>query len=253
MKKIPINREIFSKTEAYWIILIVVFAGLAMLIWFLLIPRGLVEYNLGVNLFTSSIFMVLTIVFLSLLFSLRDRRQWKSVENLVRLDIQGDLGLLFYSILRFSENGSEIINSILSIEDPETQKKNLVAELRKLNQGKGIKLNPNFLKLVLAKSPPEPFSSIRKRLGEIQLKYERFLSPKLTYALMGIQQALVLFETISEFNTTITKTPNLFSGTFQNIDWNKPIEFSCQTIIAEIYSIHEIGIDFLFYLIPEPV
>lgn len=86
--------------KAYWVILIVVFIGLALSIWFWLIPCGIVEYNLGVNLFTSSIFMLMTIVFLSWLFVFREKMYWKTVEKKVHSTIEnnaraiGDLSLL---------------------------------------------------------------------------------------------------------------------------------------------------------------
>lgn len=66
--------------KAYWIILIVAFTEFS-LVWFWLVPYRIVEYNLGANLFTGPIFMVLTIVFLSWLFTSGEKNQWSLVEE----------------------------------------------------------------------------------------------------------------------------------------------------------------------------
>lgn len=87
--------------KIYWIILIVAFAGFALSIWLVLIPYEVVEYNLGVNLFTSSIFMVLTVIFLSLLANLRERREWKNVETWVKRKMGEQLYYLFNILARF--------------------------------------------------------------------------------------------------------------------------------------------------------
>lgn len=67
--------------KSYWIILIASFAIFALSIWLYFIPYHIMEYSLGVGFFTSAIFMVLTIVFLSWLFNLRETRQWEHVKK----------------------------------------------------------------------------------------------------------------------------------------------------------------------------
>ena len=66
--------------KGYWLTLIAIFSIFAVLIWAVFIPKQFIEYNLGVNLFTSSIFTVLTIVFLSWLFDLREKAEWHQLE-----------------------------------------------------------------------------------------------------------------------------------------------------------------------------
>jgi len=82
--------------KLYWLILIAAFTGFGLLTWVWLIPDGIVEYNLGVNLLTSSVFMVFTIVFLSWLSRLREELQWK----LARDQLHQELGARLFSISR---------------------------------------------------------------------------------------------------------------------------------------------------------
>jgi glucan phosphoethanolaminetransferase (alkaline phosphatase superfamily) len=65
--------KIHISLKIFWLALVVFFSAFALLIWVWLIPYGNLEYNLAVNLFTSSIFMVFTIVFLNVLFNARKK------------------------------------------------------------------------------------------------------------------------------------------------------------------------------------
>jgi len=69
--------------KVYWFFLIMLFGVFALLIWFWFIPKEIVEYNLGVNLLTGSVFMVLTVIFLSYLSNLRQQNEWKIVKERV--------------------------------------------------------------------------------------------------------------------------------------------------------------------------
>ena len=78
----------FVSERLYWIILIAFFTALALTIWLWLVPYQILEYNLSVNLFASSIFMVATVISLSWLISLREKAEWNVVKYAVHSRIQ---------------------------------------------------------------------------------------------------------------------------------------------------------------------
>ncbi|MCJ7631966.1 hypothetical protein MUP77_06175 [Candidatus Bathyarchaeota archaeon] len=80
--------------RSYWILLIVLFAGFSLLVMFILIPYGVVEYNLGVNLFTSSVFMVLTIFFLTWMINLQEKKRSKFFQATVQSRIADHINVL---------------------------------------------------------------------------------------------------------------------------------------------------------------
>lgn len=165
MKRTELFKGIFWKVETYWLILIVGFTTSALLLWFWFIPNGL-EYNLGVNLFTSSLFMVFTIVFLSWLFTIREKRLWKPLEKDVYDVIGIELGLLFYGILDFVENGYEIQSSIIDTPYKAGERdKRAFVELCKLRDSKDLRFNAFMLKLFLEdENQLELLTSVKKRL-----------------------------------------------------------------------------------------
>ncbi len=101
----------FAISETAYLLLIttafsLLSAILAIEIWVL--PVKFIEYGLAISLFTSSIFLVLTIVFLSLLLTIREKREWKRIHKIVYEQIQSTIESLFDSILTNVEHGTEI-------------------------------------------------------------------------------------------------------------------------------------------------
>jgi len=238
----------------YWIILIIAFTGLALSIWFWLIPQEIIEYNLGVNLFTSSIFMVVTVVFLSWLFTLRERTQWTNVKNEVYGSIQDNLSAIFDGILGVVEEGLYFKQSLLSTKDRETRKKLSLDELCKLKDAKEIRLDPIMLKVFLGdrKMIFEPFLSIRKSLSDIEMKYSRFFSPQLTVSLIAIQHSIELLGYAGQMhaltNVSEQEIENLTNVLKQETETIIPhmISLSFKVLIEEIYNIHKMGIEFSY-------
>jgi hypothetical protein len=67
--------------KAYWITLVIIFTSFALVVWFYLLPFGYIDSNLAANLFTSSIFMVITIIFLSWFIGIREKQEWTKVKH----------------------------------------------------------------------------------------------------------------------------------------------------------------------------
>jgi len=231
--------------KTYWIILIIAFTGFALTIWFWLIPQEIVEYNLGVNLFTSSIFMVFTVVFLTWLFTLRERIQWTTVKNEVYGSIQDDLSNIFDGILDIVEEGLRFKRSFLSTKDRETRKKRGFDELCKLKDAKELRPDPIVLESHLgAQKPFESFLNIGKSLSDIEIKYSKFLSPQLTVSLIKIQRSIKLLDYASQLRTQKTLVPELA----QQIETLVPelVSISLERLIQQIYNIHKMGIEFSY-------
>lgn len=231
--------------KTYWIILIIAFTVFAISIWFWLIPQEIIEYNLGVNLFTSSIFMVFTVVFLTWLFALRERIQWTTVKDEVYGSIQDELSMIFDGILDVVEEGLRFKRSFLFTEDAETRKKLGFDELCKLKDAKEIRLHPVMLEAVLGDQKLfESFLKVGKRLSDIEIKYSKFLSPQLTVSLIKIQRSIRLFDSAVQLRTIKALMPEAH----QQIETLVPdiVSISLERLVREIYNIHEMGIEFSY-------
>ena len=64
--------------KTYWIILSVGFICFSLIIWAVIVP---ISPDFGINLLTESVFMVLSIIFLYLLYDIREERRWKPIRD----------------------------------------------------------------------------------------------------------------------------------------------------------------------------
>jgi len=218
--------------KTYLIILILGFTGITLFIWLMLIPYGIVEYNLGVNLFTSSIFMVLTIVFLSWLFNLREKQEWKNVEALVNKRIGKYHYSLFDILARF------IYPQIFR---PHPNKEKVLEILKALNGTKKATLathaNQNYFSRPLdplSEEQLEILFKLRKYIGNLEIKHSRFIKPKILMSLMEIENCLDIIE--EDFNLF-----KKFPGSGKAV--KEEIAKSILMIMKEIYKIHKMGIE----------
>lgn len=235
--------------KVYWGILIAVFIGIALLIWLWFVPVGFVEYNLGVNLFTSSIFMVFTIVFLSWFVTLRERIQWKAVREEVYLNIKDCISTVFNEIFDIVEGGIHTKASLLGIEDNKARENAAFSELCRLKELREIKLDPIMFDVTFGgKGSQEVFSSISRELGDLQVKYSKFLSPHVTFSLMRVQQCLRAFEYASRLSITQKETSEM-TKLLDNVQrkWRTDmktishglVSVALKRLVDEIYNISE--------------
>ena len=218
--------------KTYWVILIVAFSGFALAIWFWLIPYGVIEYNLGVNLFTSSIFMVITVFFLSWLFDLREKLQWKIVEERVYSRIALNLRSILTLIIFFIE-----------MKDMKQEKpfRNLgdyiTARLEHLNEQDSIVIDEKGRKTLLDKRYKIDLETRRRDLTEIEMKYSKFFTPKIVSSLLEIENCLLDLELHIK---NLRYPPISYEGYEEMI-----LGFISQKfhkIIKEIYKLHTMGI-----------
>jgi hypothetical protein len=215
--------------RSYWIILIVGFAGFALSIWFILIPYGVVEYNLGVNLFTSSIFMVFTIVLLGWLLNLREKREWKPIVSRMIERIRDCLNSLFtllQNLCEISENKHETALMELAKADKILLRNDISEYLSR----DGYDLEGYIGSM-------EEYSEI---LHDIRMEYLRFMDSKLMDSLIVIEDRCrdlaFNFKTLTRIEFGPYKDSE--KAFFEDV-----ISPLVQEVIKEIQKIHESGIE----------
>ncbi len=245
--------KIYVSLRVFWFFLIAGFSVFALLVWFWLMPDHILEYNLGISLFSSSIFMVLTIVFLNVLLNAREKNEWKTVKNYVYSTIQEELTITFNEILNYIENGLETKMSLLQLEDRETRNQKGLTELRKLKDAKELKLSAQPIAFLLEhENQLDVFLNVSRNLGEVETKYSKFLPPQLTLSLMKIRDSIRLLEASLELYTRFKNlNPVLGAPILQEVqELNmipRTISLSFKKLFEEIDNIHKIGIEFYPY------
>ena len=222
--------------KSYWIILITVFIALALLVGFVLMPYRWIEYNLGVNLFTSSIFMVLTVIFLSLLVDLREKREWKNVEIWVKKRMRKKLYDLFDILARF------IFPKQFR---PHPPKEEVLKILEALNEMKEATLTEYAYHYYFPK-PLDGMSAyqldilfrFRRYLSDLEIKYFHFIKPEIRISLMEIQNYLDSIE--ADFDLV-----KRFESSEEVVE--ESMAKSILGVMKEIYKLHKMGIEIYPY------
>ena len=216
--------------ENYWLILIV---GLIVLIcidliW--IIPK---VRDFGVNLLTDAIFSIFTIVFLSWLFNYRDYLNWKPVKHSVFKRIGKQIFGIFTELANLCRctRGGEV---------PEGEtleqffRRIFFKQLKELNEK--VELNEIGKKYLVK----EKFASLLEKreqyLNNIEMKYSKFLPPKLVGSLMVIQDNL---HSLSLNVRTRGKMKSFFG--LSDEKYFKLVSAIIQRIIKEIYKIQQLS------------
>lgn len=183
--------------KRYWVILLSIFGIFAILLWFWWIPYNIIEYNLAVNLFTGSIFMIFTILFLSWLLSVRERAEWRLVRDEVFFNIKLELGTLFDEISEFMQGGLELKYSLLVEKNSEKRKDLISSGLNTLKESKIDSESLVVRSFFKDQRALESFLDIEDHLGDVQNKYSRHLSADITVSLIRIQRAILALRELS--------------------------------------------------------
>jgi len=202
------------------------------LIEFVLIPYGVLDYNLGINLISESIGIVLTVVFLIWLVALREKREWANVEELVEKRIGRYLYILFEIFARL------IYNRQFSSHP---RREEILKILRALNDMKEANLNEDVYNYYFPK-PLDDFSAQQldrpfrwgRRLSDLEIRYFRFIKPEIHFSLMKIQSYLNAIET----GFALVK---MFDSREEVA--KKEIARSILGTMKQIYRIHKMGIE----------
>jgi hypothetical protein len=174
-----------------------------------IIPKGFIEYNFGINIVTSLLSTVITVVFLSLFLAIREEGEWKVVKRNAYATIGMELGLLFAELLRFTENEIEEIGfkySLLYTKDSKIRKEMIFSKLSELQKKEPLQLTPSSVPLFRSDKQLLSFLlDIKRNLGDVQIRYERHLSSKITEKLIRVQGLLELINMTYKLDTMWNK------------------------------------------------
>jgi hypothetical protein len=240
------NKTTVISERKYLLLLCLGLLFFSIFLWVWWIPNGL-EYNLGVNLFTSSIFTVFTVVFLSLLFTVRENREWRRVKDEVYFMIGLELSMLFHEVSDLIEGEYDFITSLLSME-PEKNKQLVFAKLEELSQQKAIKLNPRMLSFFFEEDVAmQSLKEIKGGLRDVQMKYSRFLPSEITLSLISIQREIEAIRILHTLNALLQKkqiASLLARASICSSDVQTFLQGHLLSIIKEMYKIWKMGIEF---------
>ena len=218
--------------KTYWVILIVGLIIFVSLIGFVLIPYEILDYNLGINLISEGIGILLTVVFLAWLFNLREALQWKSVKDRVLKRLGTEIYLLsrwLMSLCRVSfERSSKLVSGKVFFD-----------YLEELNSKKSIQVWDEWKMMLFEGTLTSFLEGSERRLADIEMRYFRFLDAKLVDSLMEILYNLHVLSldlrTMEKLPTEVKQeySEKYFDGTSTGI----------HRIIKEVYKIHKMGIE----------
>jgi len=251
-------------SEKAFLILLAVGMSVVSVIFLALAINGFIEYNLGINIFTSLLTTVITIIFLSLFLIIREEREWKIVKKNAYGMIGMELGLLFLELLRFTENEIEEFSfesSLLYTKDSKIRKKIIFSKLSELQKEEPLQLTPSSVSMFRSDRKLLEFLSDTKRnLGDVQIRYERYLTSKITERLIRVQGLLELMNRTYELDTMWNKLqnqlpllkelmrklmPEIHDKNVSFTDLIQSVLPTCiKSLIQETYELWKMGIEF---------
>ena len=182
--------------KTYLIIFSVVLSVISVLLLTWVIPNGFIEYNLGINIFTSLVSTVITVIFLSVFLTIREEREWKIVKKTVYAMIGTELAILFAELLRLTENEIEEIgfkSSLLYTKDAKIRKEMIFSKLSELQKKEPLQLTASSVSIFRSdKELLASFLDIKRNLRDVQIRYGRHLTSKITERLIKLQDLLEL-------------------------------------------------------------
>lgn len=210
--------------KLYWLVLIVGLSCFSAIVWIFIIP---VSHDIGVNLFTESIFMVLAIVFLSLLYDLREKRRWKPIKDKIikRLTIEQ------------IENLFVLLQNLCEI--PEGKCQNALLELSKMEK---MVLRSDIVDFFFQQDNLqgyiEELGGISKGIHDIQIEYSKFLEPEIADCLMNLE----LYSQDLADRLRILATFKLANKNEEQRFFNENFAPLVGKAIKEVYKLYKMGI-----------
>lgn len=170
--------------KSYWIILILGLSIFNVFNWIWIWP---IAPEIGVNLFTDTIFMIVSIIFLTWIIELQERTNWKKVKSIVLNEIGTVLSHIFRSMVLYYENG--MIDWFRFIRLSSTAGTEFSLYLDKL-LNKEIAIDHEKIKWLMNEPylMEHHFLVFADRLNNIESKYFKFLSPEIIGSIIKIQK-----------------------------------------------------------------
>ena len=192
--------------KTYLILFSIVISAIVVLLLAWIMPNGFIEYNFGINIVTSLLSTEITVIFLSLLLTIREEREWSIVRKNAYAMIGTELGLLFAELLRFTENEIEEIGFKLSLsftKDSKIRKEMIFSKLAELQKKEPLQLTSSSVSTFSSdKELLTLLSEIKRNLGDVQIRYGRHLTSKITERLIKLQTGLESMTMIYKLDTT---------------------------------------------------
>lgn len=192
--------------KTYLILFSIVISAIVVLFLTWIMPNGFIEYNFGINIVTSLLSTEITVIFLSLLLTIREEREWSIVKKNAYAMIATESGLLFAELLRFTENEIEEIGFKLSLsftKDSKIRKEMIFSKLSELQKKEPLQLTPSSISMFRSdKALLTLLSEIKRNLEDVQIRYGRHLTSKITERLIKLQTGLESMTMIYKLDTS---------------------------------------------------
>lgn len=214
-RRVKLNLMMLSD-KTYWLFLLIALGIFLIIDWFCIMP---IAWDIGVNLFTDAIFTIFTMIFLVWALDHREKLQWKSVKNRVL----AKLGSLLSEISRATL--SELWNII------EFRKSFPEIDWEKIDfrpvEAKRVLENADYFATL--------YKKYRDELSDIELRYSRYLHPKLANSLIDLQSVLQILERHFKYNKPDRLTAeNLKEFTrLSLVEWHRMFEILFRTYKGE--------------------
>jgi hypothetical protein len=250
--------------KAYLIVFSIAMSVLIVLFLLWIVPKGLIEYNFGINVVTSLLSTVITVIFLSLFLAIREEGEWGVVKKNAYAMIGTELGILFAELLRFTENELDEIgfkSALLFTKDSKIRRQMIFSKLSELQKKEPFQLVPSSFSIFRSdRALLTFFLDVKRNLGDVQIRYERHLNSKVTERLMKLQSLLELMNMTHRLDTAwnslqgqmplLKELMNRFMPKMldQNLSSTDLVQNVLPTytksLIQELYELWKLGIEF---------
>jgi hypothetical protein len=201
----------------------------------LLILIALTSYGTSLGIEIAARFLptfvglFVTLLIFWIFFDVREKLEWKSVEDRVRKKIGRQIGSIFSNIRMLCEVEATETRSLTEIDWNRESKKDLNDLVNK-----GVKLNNQWKDTIIASQFSKFFEEQENLISEIEGKYGKFLGSELQTSLLDIEEYLrrLSFEILG------------FIG--EDAEIEKAISDLIAKIAKEIVKLRESGIDIGF-------
>lgn len=197
-------------------------------------------------------------------FDVREHLEWKRVKKYVNSIMGSELAILFSEILRLTENEIDDIGFKMSLsytKDAKIRKDMIFSKLSELQKKEPLQLtSASFSLLRSEKDLLTSFLDIKRNLGEVQIRYERHLTSKITEKLIKLQDSLeainMTYKTDIMWNKLQNQLPllrelmkklmpQMHDQNLPSIDLMQNVLPTCvKSLIQETYELWKMGIEF---------
>jgi len=242
--KLNISEELYLIGIALVFLAISLFLGLE--IW--VVHNSFFEYTVWTDVFSSSIFLVLTILLLSWLLKVREIREWHTVRDEVFFRIRLELSNLFDLATEYFEGGSSFKMELMEEKDKKKNMDMLVKGLEKLSNSDVVSSNLIVMDFFKNSWEMEDFQNADEKLANIQGLYSRHLPADITISLMKLQECIWTLDNLKKANDIFNKSTlisNLIASTAKDAYENNKVEMLKIPLVNLLKEIH------VLYSIPE--